>query len=357
MPWYNLSGGLSQGFVYMDNLDAKAFLKVDHLLNWKHSLTFFGYLLGNNGGRATTLMGDFQVASKIEAPRAWRLYEYWVEYHHATKPVSLLVGTYDLNSEFDILSPAQLFINSSFGIGAEYAQSGRNGPSIFPVAALGIRSQVWLSDAFNIKMAILDGVPGDPKDLTSSVISLSASDGLLLALESTLYFKKPPFSTSKNRSSRLTALPNKEKLNLGVWYYTARFPTVADSTETEQGNFGIYAGYQQYFSENRLSTFMRIGGANPHFNQFSAAISGGMVYRSLFKRLDQLGIGFSTGLNNRILRRNGYKPHETVLELTATTTLLHFLIIQPNFQYVIHPAAAPSIANAAVVSLSITIAL
>jgi carbohydrate-selective porin OprB len=45
---------------------------------------------------------------------------------------SVLAGLYELNSEFYRLQSAGLFLNSSFGIGPEFSQSGLEGPSIFP---------------------------------------------------------------------------------------------------------------------------------------------------------------------------------------------------------------------------------
>ena len=56
--------------------------------------------------------------------------------------VSLLGGIYDLNSEFDRLQAAGLFLNSSFGVTPEIAQSGETGPSIFPRTAAGLRLSV-----------------------------------------------------------------------------------------------------------------------------------------------------------------------------------------------------------------------
>ena len=75
---------------------------------------------------------------------------------------SLLLGLYDLNSEFDVIETAGLFLNSSFGIGAEYGSSGRNGPSIFPATSFGARLSGQPVQSLFIRGAVLDGVPGDP---------------------------------------------------------------------------------------------------------------------------------------------------------------------------------------------------
>jgi signal transduction histidine kinase len=52
------------------------------------------------------------------------LEEGWIEQNLFGNQFSLLVGRYDLNSEFYRLHSAGLFLHSSFGIGPEFAQSG-----------------------------------------------------------------------------------------------------------------------------------------------------------------------------------------------------------------------------------------
>ena len=79
------------------------------------------------------------LAQAIAADRGWTLFELNAEQSMLDHRVSLLVGLYDLNSEFDANGTAGFFINSSFGIGAELGASGLNGPSIFPVTSLGTR--------------------------------------------------------------------------------------------------------------------------------------------------------------------------------------------------------------------------
>lgn len=51
------------------------------------------------------------------------------------------IGLYDLNSEFDALDDAGLFINSAFGVGTDIGLTGVNGPSIFPVTSLAVRAR------------------------------------------------------------------------------------------------------------------------------------------------------------------------------------------------------------------------
>ena len=66
---------------------------------------------------------------------------------------SILIGRYDLNTEFYRLQSAGLFLNSSFGVGPEFSQSGRSGPSIYPNTTFAdyrpVRSVVVRAAAFD----------------------------------------------------------------------------------------------------------------------------------------------------------------------------------------------------------------
>lgn len=122
----NVSGGIETGTRYLDNLDLK--LEVDIAEAWGFaSGRFFVYGLYNN---ATTLsdelVGDLQGISNIDAPHAWRVYEFWYEFGDG--PWSIRTGLYDLNSEFDTIDAGGLFLNSSHGIGPDFSRFCCNHP-------------------------------------------------------------------------------------------------------------------------------------------------------------------------------------------------------------------------------------
>ena len=56
---------------------------------------------------------------------------------------------------------ASLFLNSSFGIGPEFSQSGLEGPSIFPNTSVGARFAIKPIEEIVLRTAALDGVPVD----------------------------------------------------------------------------------------------------------------------------------------------------------------------------------------------------
>ena len=66
--------------------------------------------------------GRHQGVSNLQAPAKLRLEEAWLQQNLFGDRLSWLVGRYDLNTEFYRLQSAALFLNSSFGIGPEFAQ-------------------------------------------------------------------------------------------------------------------------------------------------------------------------------------------------------------------------------------------
>lgn len=357
-PWYNTIGGFERGFVYMDNLDLTAKMNFNEIFNLNNPLSLYIYVLKNNGGMATKLMGDFQVASNIEAVNSWRIFEFFSEKNFFNDRVSILAGLYDLNSEFDILSPGTLFINSSFGIGAEYAQAGRNGPSIFPVSSLGLRLATMLGEHTKFRFAILDAVPGDPQNLQSNEKMLSRDEGALLTGELSYYLGKSyndkterNYETRRKKVGRDYESSRNDKINFGAWYFTSNFEHIDDSTRNSIGNFGIYVGMQKYiFNEvkNYISYFLRLGIANPTFNNYFSALSGGFVVSNPFIDIDDnFGLAFSSVMNSKNLNSLQLDPQniETAIEFTYLLPIKSWLLIQPNMQYIINPSTNKNLEN------------
>jgi porin len=346
----------------MDNADVTAKINFDQIFNIKENFTLFVYGLGNHGGRATDLMGDFQVASNIEAVKAWRVFELWFQHNFINDQISVLAGLYDLNSEFDVLRPGTLFINSSFGIGAEYAQSGVNGPSIFPISSLGVRLATFLGERTRIRLAVLDAVSGNPNDLTSNEIHLSKEEGALIAGEVSIYTGKDftedaqsverSYVTRRRKVGRQHDVYKKDKINIGGWIYTSDFQVLDNETSFEKGNFGIYIGMQKYVPLNArddyIAFFGRYGISSPRFNRYGSALSGGFVISNPISGMDDsFGLAFSSGFNGKNFQQIQESPEttETVLEFTYSLPLASWFLLQPDAQYVINPSTRQELSN------------
>lgn len=348
--WGNVRGGTDRGVRYMDNLDITAEIDLMKAIGWRGG-TMFLYGLGNQGGSISELAGDYQAVSNIEAENSWRLYEAWFEKVIRNSGVSVLGGLYDVNSEFNALSTAQLFINSSHGIGAAMGTGGVTGPSIFPLTSLGLRVKLELFPSLIVQAAAVDGVPSDPGNTRGTKIHLRKDDGWLLTGEIGLMNGGATRSPRSEKVLARNADPGiRSKIALGGWHYTRETSSLRDPLkEGRQQGLYIIAEIPIYseskVSRQGLELFARGEVANGEFTPVTGYAGGGAVYRGLLpgRGSDRVGLAAAHALRSpyyvRTLpggRATGAKA-ETNLELTYLAVLSEHLRLQYDLQFIVRP--------------------
>lgn len=334
--WRN-EGGVSDGTRYLQNIDLIAQMDLGQAIGWEGA-TAQAYVLYNNDSALTDLTGDAQVVSNIEAGvEALRLYEFWVDAPLGDN-ASLLVGLYDLNSEFDALETSSLFIGSAHGIGTDISQAGENGPSIFPVTSLAARLQIDVADKIAVRVAVLDGVPGDPARPSRTAIKLGNGDGALLIGE----------ADYGDENARVIA---------GAWGYTEDFDT-HDLTGQASSNGFYLRGEGDLASTDAGSVraFARVGIASGNVNPFSHFASGGLTYENGAGNTFGLAVAHAALSDEFKAANPGLDSGETVFEATYAHGVTDWLEVQPNVQWVINPSADPVVRNAVAFGLRITVA-
>ena len=340
----NVSGGVAIGNRYLDNLDMT--LEVNIADAWGFGTgRFFAYGLYNNGTTfSDELVGDLQVASNIEANHALRLYEFW--YELGDQRWSVRTGLYDLNSEFDTNDTSDLFLNSSHGIGADIGQTGRNGPSIFPVTSLAVRGDVKFENV-GVRVAILDGVPGNPDNSASNTIDLGGDDGVLTVAELDVNF---------GERSRFWS---------GIWRYSGEFEQPF-TTGSSNGNSGWYVGIetQTNLGTRTVAGFMRYGQANDQLNPVQNYFGAGLVIVAPIasRPNDRLGVAVASAGVGQPYRDSleqigeSTKRRETSWEVSYRAKINDHLVLQPDIQFIQNPSALSTIDDAVVVGLRFEIA-
>jgi porin len=356
--WRNTTGGLRTGSAYLGNANVAMTVDGERALGLDGMSFYFNAQSIHGRGVSSQLVGDAQAISNLEADSQLRLYELWMERSFgSTADRSLRVGIYDLNSEFDSLETAGLFLNSSHGVGPQIAQTGLNGPSIFPVTSLGARFQWSFSPALSARIALMDGVPGDPDSPTSNRIRFGGNDGLL-AISEVGY-----------AGARL------HKLAVGAWTYTARFDEIVSETSAQEpaqrrGNRGFYAIAEAQLhaeaedSSQGLNAFVRAGDANERINRFDHYLGAGLVYTGALpsRPADQLGIAIASAGNGNVYRRAllnddvATDSRETTVELSYRFGVAEWLTLQTSVQHVNNPDTNPDLHDAMACALRFELA-
>lgn len=329
----DLSGGLRREAEYM----GLSYLRLElgkekeeqgrGLHSWISAIAYFG-------GQASHGVGNLMEASNIEAPASTiRLYELWVEQPIAGGKIRIEGALlHDLNTEFYQTVSSGFFLNSAFGTGEELAQTGVNGPSIYPFTAPAILLKVLPTDFILFKQGIYNARAGDPEQPRGTHIRLNASDGLLLI-------------------SELDYLPIRAKYALGVWTYTHEFP-VLDEAGGEDVSHGAYLLATRDLLRG-VSGFLRYGVASSRVNRLDSCLGLGLVFEGVFQEFDRLGFGLLRAANGEEFLAQSAKAGrpqndaETIFELTHQF-VFHDLLVQPDLQYVINPNTSPGIPNAVV---------
>lgn len=343
--WQNAQGGIKTDGVYLDNLDLSLAIDAQSAWGIEGGSAYIQTLYNNSNTLSEAIVGDLQTVSNIDNTQVFLVFELWYQQEFLQNH-SVKVGLYDLNSEFDAIETAGLFINSSHGIGADYSQSGENGPSIFPVTSLAVR-YLHRSDNFSWQVAILDAVPGDPDDDEKNTIHLSSDEGALIALEGNYQQQQ-------------------HRIALGSWYYSEESDTL-ESNQSEN-NYGLYGIYEYVANEqqnNALSAWLRFGLANDKINQVSQYAGTGLTLtRFLSARPDDiLGFAIARVKNSddylAVGRQNGVnmESSETNFEFTYQAQFNDHLTIQPNIQYIVNPGTDPALDNALVYGLRVVFEL
>jgi porin len=303
-------------------------------------------------------VGDALTVSNIDNSYALQILEAWVQWQGgAADRYSARLGLYDINTEFDSTEARVLFLNSAHGIGHEIAQTGLDGPSIFPTTALAARFAWQPSEAFALRVAAADAVPGSRPGINGTRLQVSVDEGALLIAQATVAYG--PLA----------------QLSLGQWGYTRRFEVLPTgggaTTERTTHNRGTYLTAE--FAPRAAAgaggddvpwrIFGRVGYADPDVNEFDLQLSAGAAAGLAWPRRggSEIGIGWvQARLSDRhaaALAAAGLsKEAEQNVELTWRVPLGDSVVLQPDLQYVIDPAYDRRAQDAWVVGLRIEIA-
>lgn len=282
-------------------------------------------------------LGDLQAVSSIDAPPGTRLLEAWIEYGFDGR-TAVLAGRYDLNSEFDVIEAAGLFISGAQGMGVDIAQSGVAGPSVYPNTAFGVRVLQEVGRDARVRFALLD-VSSNGTDPSRDWPHLS---GPLAVVE-------------------LEYDTDAAGFHLGAWSYGDERPTLTDPSRSER-EFGAYVAAER--AHGWGNAYLRAGFANPDVDPVAQYVGAGIVRAEGWSAQLDDAFGVAIGLARmgsgarRAAKLAGERSAdvELVLELTWRCQVNEWLAIQPDLQYIVNPGASRMTPDALVVSVRLDVA-
>lgn len=287
---------------------------------------------------------DIQTADAIDAVPMTRLFEAWIEqrFGSSERNVAVRAGLMDVNADFDSIVAANWLVNSSQGIGADIARSGLNGPSIYPVSSLGARVS-WTPDKhWTARLAVLDGVPGDVNRPRAFVLArLSREDGAL---------------TIGQVDYRWS---DEGRVAVGAWHYTLARPGLDGSGMHHDQ--GFYAEVESALPHSKhWSGWLRYGRANGSVQEVEGYWGGGLVGKGLLpgRKEDRLGLAFArASISTLAMALNGLPRSETSFEASYQVKLNERWALQPDAQYLRHPAAAAGAPDAVVIGMRLILSI
>jgi porin len=371
MLW-NVRGGLRQGGRPINQFDVKLAVDFEKYAGL-HGLSGYVNFIYDSGGKINrdyvgSLMGVCNAEVTVSTQR---FFHAWIEQAFLNKQWAILVGLYPIDSEFQVLESAGLFLQPTYGATADLALT--RGPSIFNQSAFGVRAK-WVSDKQPIyaMAAILDGIPGDPDQAQGTHIKFNKGDGTMHIAEIGLTPRPEHDSNSSQKSAESAKRPWSEKYSFGYWGYTSRVDDLIDVDVNGQAlrrnSSGWYAQAERTaitWADGELVAFARHSKTDGDSTAIRDVSSIGARMRGVIpgRGDDFLGIAYTRGsISNKWRESQALAAVSTVgaesaIEIAYRIQATPWLVVQPMYQYIQSPGAISTVPDATLLGVKVELAL
>ena len=375
----NPVGGVKQGSDYMQNLELKVGVDTAKLWGIPDSSAYIHMILNSGGKINAAYVGSQMGVDNIEAPdNTLKLYQAWFNKNFLGSTLSVLAGVYPIDAEFYVTDSSGIFLHPSFGVGAELGQTGKNGPSIYPISSLGVRLKYEPLPTLYVQAALLDGDPGSGRAAHWTRLNPFHGDGSLFMAEIG-YHPGEAYHMSEHIEADKSAIPDTVKkledqyepigkYAIGLWSYSKGFNDLLDTSpggnSLQRKNRGIYllmenSVYRAKDMERDAAIFFRYGLADKNINTFDYSASIGLRVRGLIGGRVDYFFGIAATRSNagekfRLAQQAAgiaIPGNETVVETTYRAKINSWLIVQPSIQRIFNPSLAPDVRPATVIGV------
>jgi porin len=368
----NVTGGVKTGAIFEGRLTAALGIDLDKAVGWPGGSFYVdAYQIHGRGVSANNLHNLLTVSS-IEADRATRLHELYLEQKFLGDTASLRLGLLAADDEFIVSQYGGNFLNAMFGWpGLPSNDLLPAGPN-YPFATPGVRVKFGSSAGWTFLAAALNSNPAGPATSGNRNPNPQLRD---------------PSGTSFNFNSDLFAIaevqyaitPDKDAPGLpatykvGAWYDSGKFadqrfdmaglslanPASNGIPRNHVNDFSLYGMIDQMIwrrpgtADRGVAAFLRLTGAPDDRNLIAFFADAGISLLGPFEGRDDdivaLGIAYDRissavrSLDRDFATLAGaprpIRDYEAVLELTYQAQITPWWQLQPDFEYVFHPGA------------------
>jgi porin len=344
--WQN-SGGLQNGNDYMANYFATLSVNTDKAFGWTGGRFVVSGFYNSGPSLNENFVGAFQDPSAIDVDGRSLLRLYQVYYDQKFGNTDIRFGVMDLETEFGVTRPMDIFFNGAFAWTSTLDVSGTqglNGPSTYPNTAFGVRVRQVINDQWSVQGAVVNGMADELASPQSNSVNFSSSSGALAIAEVDF----TPIARTK--------------IMAGYWMYTGLMDTQNQYTDSgalrqSRDSDGAYIGgtTRLYTIKDArgLDAFIKFGVAESTVNPVARSVDAGLTMTGLFdaRPADKLGVGVGVARAGQPYQQaqlalgNSVYAYETVFELTYRAVLCDWLTVQPNIQYIVHPGFDGALKN------------
>ena len=360
------SGGLRQGGRPIGHFDLSAKGDMEKLVGWKGATALVNFIYDGGGKTNEDHLGSLLGASNIEVSvNTSRFYQAWVEQSFAEGKLAVLAGLYPIDTEFQVVESAGLFVQPPYGAAPDIALT--RGPSIFNNPAFGLRAKWQSSDLGLYAMgAVLDGVPGDPERPKGTHIRFQRGDGTMQIAEIGYQPGAPAPAPGAEAPETFG------KYAVGVWRYTAKVEDLVDADANGapelRRSSGWYALAERTLGRwgaGNLAGFLRFGATDGDSTAIKRFHNVGVRVRGLWpgRGDDVFGLAHTRGgIGNKFRVSQAAAgitatAAESAIEMTYRIQINKWLAVQPLIQWYRNPGATGDVPDATVVGVRVELAL
>jgi porin len=367
----NLSGGLKRGAIFEGRLNLAVDVDLQKLVG-ADQLTFHANVFQiHGGGLSRGSLQNLFVISGIEALPSTRLYEAYFEKQWGNKLVSVKAGQLAADSEFFNTKYTDVLTNASMGWPAITSTNLPSGGPSPPLAAMGARVLINVTEQLSLLGGIFDGHqagpgPEDPQLRDRYGVNFRVNDPPLL-------LGQVQYSWNNKKGD-----PNLAgQVKVGGWRHFGEFPdqryasngvSLAVPTSSGQplqllGDIGGWGVFEQQIyrvanSDDRgVGIFGRLSGAPTDRNLIDLYADAGVEFIGLSEKRPDDKLGIAAGYAH-ISKRAQQLDSDYRTFVTPTwpqrsfegliTAVYQYQVrdgwtVQPNFQYIIHPGGAATL--------------